>query len=160
MSKKMKLMFVSSLLLNVLLVGFVLGDLSHRFRQEPFLGKHGRELALRLPQDKAKLVLETLRRVHEVNRGAHEKVREARKKAMKILADPEFNEAAYRAEVETIHELRGLMKRRLADATVQLAKHFSQEDRRALARHLRRALRPPGRPKPPRHGKKPYPEVF
>jgi uncharacterized membrane protein len=60
---------------------------------------------------------------------------------MKRLSAPEFDEANYRLQIEKIHELRSLMKRRLADATIELAKQFSQQERSALAQHLRRFSR-------------------
>ena len=137
MSKKMKVLIFSSLLLNVLLIGVVIGDVTHRFQIEHFVRKSVQEFASKLPEDKAALLLETVERVHLNNRDAYNQLREARKEAMKRLSAPEFDEAAYRLQVEKIHELRSLMKRRLADATIELAKQFSQEERRTLAQHLR-----------------------
>ncbi len=137
MSKKMKIMIFSSLLLNVLLVGVVIGDVSHRFHVEHFGQKSVQEFASKLPEDKAMLFLETVERVHLNNRDAYNQLREARKEAMKFLSAPEFDEAAYRLQIEKIHELRSLMKRRLADTTIELARQFSQKERRALSQHLR-----------------------
>ena len=137
MSKKMKILIFSSLLLNVLLVGVVIGDVSHRFNKEHFVRKSVQEFASKLPEDKAALFLETVERVHLNNRDAYNQLREARKEAMKLLSAPEFDEAAYRLQIEKIHELRSLMKRRLADATIELARQFSQAERSALAQHLR-----------------------
>lgn len=137
MNKKTKILIFGSLLLNVLLVGFVIGDVSHRFHKEHFYGRDARELESKLPEDKAELFFETVKRVHLNNRDAYKQIREAREEAMRILGAPEFNEAVYRLQVERLHELRGLMKRRLADATIELAGKFSQEERRALGQHLR-----------------------
>ena len=137
MSKKMKILIFSSLLLNVLLAGVVIGDVSHRFHKEYFVRKSVQELASKLPGDKAALFLETVERVHMNNRDAYNQIREARKEAIKFLSAPDFDEAAYRLQVEKIHELRSLMKQRLADATIELAKQFNQEERKALAQHLR-----------------------
>ena len=137
MSKKMKILIFSSLLLNVLLAGVVIGDASHRFHKEYFDRKSVQEFVSKLPGDKAALFLETVERVHLNNRDAYHQIREAKKEAMKMLAAPEFDETAYRLQVEKIHELRSLMKRRLADATIELAKQFSQKERKALAQHLR-----------------------
>ena len=141
MSKKMKILIFSSFLLNVLLVGAVIGDVSHRFHKEYSVRKSVKEFASKLPEGKAALFLETVERVHPNNRDAYNQIREARKEAMKILSAPEFDEAAYRLQIEKIHELRNLMKRRLADATIELARQFSQEERRALAQHLRHSPR-------------------
>ena len=137
MSKKMKILIFSSLLLNVLLAGVVIGDVSHRFHKEYFVRKSVKEFASKLPGDKAALFIETVERVHLNNQDAYNQIREARKEAIKLLSAAEFDEAAYRLQVEKIHELRSLMKRRLADATIELAKQFSQKERKALAQHLR-----------------------
>ena len=137
MSKKMKILIFSSLLLNVLLVGVVIGDVSHRFHIEHFVRKSVEEFASKLPGDKAALFVETVERIHLNNRDEYNQIRKAREEAMKLLSADEFDEAAYRLQVEKIHELRSLMKRRLADATIELAKQFSQEERKALSQHLR-----------------------
>lgn len=157
MSKKMKVLIFSSLLLNVLLIGVVIGDVTHRFHIEHFVRKSVQEFASKLPEDKAALLLETVERVHLNNQDEYNQLREARKEAMKLLSAPEFDEAAYRLQIEKIHELRSLMKRRLADATIELAKQFGQEERRSLAQHLRhfkrhsRDSRLPSDVKSPRH---------
>jgi len=137
MSKKIKALIFSSLLLNVLLVGVIIGDVSHRFHKEYSVRKSVKEFASKLPEDKAALFLKTVERVHLNNRDTYEQMREARKEAMTLLSEPEFDEAAYRVQVEKIHGLRSLMKRRLAEATIELARQFSQEERKALAQHLR-----------------------
>lgn len=137
MNKKIKILIFSSLLLNVLLAGVVIGDMSHRFHKEYFVRKSVKEFASKLPADKAALFLETVERVHLNNQDAYNQIREARKEAMRLLSAPEFDESAYRLQVEKIHELRSLMKRRLADATIELAKQFNQKERKALAQHLR-----------------------
>jgi uncharacterized membrane protein len=137
MSKKVKILIFSSLLLNVLLAGVILGDVSHRFHKEYFVRKSVKEFASKLPGDKAALFLETVKRVHLNNQDAYNKIREARKEAIKLLSAPEFDESAYRLQIEKIDTLRRLMNRRLADATIELARQFSQEERSALAQHLR-----------------------
>ena len=48
MSKKMKILIFSSLLLNVLLAGVVIGDVSHRFHKEYFVRKSVQEFASKL----------------------------------------------------------------------------------------------------------------
>lgn len=141
MSKKMKILIFSSLLLNVLLIGIVIGDMSHRFHKEYFVRQSVQEFASKLPKDKATLFLETVERVHMNNRDAYDQVREARKEAMRLLSASEFDEPAYRLQIEKIHGLRSLMKRRLADATIELARQFNHEERKALAQHLKNFLR-------------------
>jgi uncharacterized membrane protein len=142
MSKKMRVLVIGSLLLNVLLVGLIIGDMSHRFRTRPPIGKHARDLASKLPKDKADLVLKTMQTVHLKNRDVYKQIQEARERAMKIMTAKEFDEAAYQTEVKRLHELRGFMMHRLGNVTTELAKQFNQQDRRVLAKYLRRPPRP------------------
>lgn len=95
----------------------------------------------KLPQDKAELFLKTVEKVHLNNRNIYNQIREERKEAMKILAAPEFDEAAYQLELKKLHKLGDLMMQGLANATIELARQFGQEERRALAQHLRHELR-------------------
>jgi uncharacterized membrane protein len=144
MNKKMKALVIGSLLLNVLLVGFVLGDVSHRFHNKEHFGENdGRDLTSKLPKEKAALFSKTVERVRQENRQVFKQIREAREDAMRILGAPEFDEAAYRLQVERLNKLLGLMKQHLADATIELARQFSQEERSALAQHLRHSPRHP-----------------
>jgi uncharacterized membrane protein len=143
MSKKMKILIIGSLLLNVLFVGVFLGDMTHRFRIKPPMGKHGRELASQLPEDKAAFILKTVEKVQFDNRDVRKQIREARKRAMKIMTAHHFDEDAYKIQLDKLHELRGLMMRRLANVTIELATQFNQQERKVLAKYLRRTSRPP-----------------
>lgn len=155
MSKKIKILIIGSLLLNVLLIGVIIGHISHRLSREPFFRRHAREFAVKLPADKRELFSKTMEGVHLENREIHRQIREARKRALRILTAPEFDEAAYQTEVDKLNRLRGHMMQRLADVTKELAKQLDQEERKGLAEHLRH---PPSRhrvDRPPRHGIRP-----
>jgi uncharacterized membrane protein len=128
--------------------------MSHRFHRQYVDREVGREFASTLPPKKAGLFFETVERVHRDNRKTYRQIRAAREKAMQILGAPEFDETAYRREVKKLHKQHGLMKEQLAEATVELAKQFSQEERKALAKHLKhsrrlRAKRQPGMARTP-----------
>ncbi len=146
MSKKIKILILALLLLNILLIGVIIGHVSQRVGRKEFMKRHAPVLSVKLPEDKEKLLFDTMKRVHLQNRDVYKQIRESRKKAISILTAPEFDEAAYQIEVEKLHELHGLMKQQLSDATKELAKQFNQEERKALAEHLRR---------PPRYRKGP-----
>jgi uncharacterized membrane protein len=136
-SKKMTMLIIGSLLLNVLLIGVIIGNISHRVDGKRFVRRHGREFAIKLPPAKQELFFTTMERVNKENRGIHRQMREARQRILLILTAPEFDEAAYQQEVEKLDQLRTRMMRRLEDATRELAKQLDQEERKALADHLR-----------------------
>lgn len=132
---------MSSLVLNILLIGFIIGDVSHRLFREDSLRNRPSELAVKLPPEKEKLFLDTMGKVHLENRNIRKRIREARERIFSILIAPKFDESSYQSEVEKLHELRGLMMQRSANATKELAKQFNQEERKALAESLRRPPR-------------------
>lgn len=141
MSKKMRILVLGSLFLNALLVAVVIGHVSHRLERGGFGVRHMPRPAIKLPADKEALFFKTMERVKRENRKLHEQIREIRERTLAVLTAPEFDEAAYQREVEKLHDLRGLMMQRLADATKDLGKRFSREEREALAEHLRRPPR-------------------
>jgi len=148
MSRKIKILVLGSLLLNVLLIGVSLGHVSHRLGNDRFNRRPVPEFVAQLPEDKEKLFFETMERVRSENRDIYRQIKEARERSISILTAPEFDEDAYQAEIGKLHELYGLMKQRLANATIGLAKQFNQEERKALANYLRRPPSPPPGAKP------------
>ena len=163
MSKKTKILIVSSLVLNILLIGFIAGNISHRYFREDPLRRKLPEMAEKLPSEKKKLFLDTMDKVHMKNRDIRTQIRETRERIFAILTAPQFDEASYESETKKLHKLRGLKMERLSHATKALGKQFTQEERKTLAEHLRRPPRfprdrrpPPDDAEPPRYpGKNP-----
>lgn len=136
MSKKVKILIIGSLLTNIFLIGFIIGDGLYLLRGKQFFSRYAAEFASKLPEEKANLLLETIEKAHLKNRDVHKQMRRTREKVMDILTAPQFNEAAYRIEVKNMHEFRSRMMHELADATLELANQLGQEERKALAEHL------------------------
>lgn len=151
MSNKVKILIMVSVLLNVLLIGVVIGHVSHRFGRTGYARRPVAGLKAKLPAEKERLLSETLKRLHRENREIRREIRETREKAMSILTAPEFDEAAYQAEADRIQKLRRNRMQALADATRGLARRFTQEERKALAEILRRPPPRPDRGGPDRH---------
>ncbi len=137
MSKKIKILILASLLLNVLLIGVIIGYVSQRVDRKEFMRRYASVLSAKLSADKEKIYFDTMKGVHLDNRDIYRQIRETRKRTISILTALEFDEAAYQIEVEKLNKLYGIMKQRLSDATKELAKQFNQEERKALAEHLR-----------------------
>lgn len=136
MSTRTMVLVIGSLLLNVLLIGFIAGNMSQRWGDRDFLRGEPPVRVGTLPPEKAELLSSTLKEVRRGSRDIHRELRKTRENALKILSAPAFDEAAYRAEVAKLHDLRGRMMQRLEEATITLAKQFSGEERKALAEHL------------------------
>jgi uncharacterized membrane protein len=153
MGKRMKILISVSLLLNVLLIGIVIGSISHRFFREDFPKRHPMELRGKLPPDKEKLFLDMRKKVDLANQEVHKQIDETRERLLSILSAPEFDEAAYQAETAKLDKLHDLMMQRFAEATKELAKMFNQAERKVLAEYLRQPPPPP----PHRGGPRPKP---
>jgi uncharacterized membrane protein len=141
MSKNIKILIVCLLVLNILLIGFVIGDVSHRFFKGDSFRKKSPELSVKLSPEKEKLFLDTMEKVRLENRGIRNQMKETREKIFSILIAPEFNEIAYESEAKKLHELRGLMMQQLSNAMKELAKQFNQEERKALTVYLKDSAR-------------------
>jgi len=146
MSKTMRILIISSLVLNVLLIGIIIGSMSNRLFRKEFPGRKPPELGLKLPPDKEKLFSDTMEKVFRQNDDVRKQTDESRERLLSILSAPQFDEGAFQAEVTRLDGLRDLMMKRLAEATKELAKQLNQEERKVLAEHLRQ---PPFPPPPP-----------
>jgi uncharacterized membrane protein len=160
MGKRIKLLISISILLNVLLIGVVIGNISNRLFREDFPRRHPPEFVGKLPADKEKLFFDMMERVNLENREVRKQIDEARKRVLSTLRAPEFDEAAYQVEAAKVDKLHGLMMQRFAEATKELAKQLNQEERKVLAEFLRQPPPPPPYKfgPQPKAGPPPHPE--
>lgn len=159
MSKTIRILIIGSLILNVLLIGIVIGSMSNRLFREDFPRRHPPSLTLNLPPDKEKLFSDTMEKAFRENDHIRKQMDQARERLLSILSAPEFDETAYQVETANLERLRSVMMQRFADATKELAKKFNQEERKTLVEHLRQLPPPPHRVGPPPNaGPPPHPE--
>lgn len=145
MSKKLKFTFLVSLVLNVLLVGVVLGELPRRFEKgSPRQSRMERALK-ELPEPLQTRFREQMERMRENGEPTREQMYKAREEALHILTTEPFNEAAYDQQVNKINELRIQMTKRMAEVVKAVAKDLPLEQRKILAKALQRPPSPPER---------------
>ena len=139
MTRNMKILIVASLVLNLLLAGVIIGNVSHHMGRKHFGSKqHEQKLVAKLPPEKQRLFRDVMERAHAESDDIRKQIGETRERALSILTAPEFDERSFQAEVEKLHDLRGLKMQRLADATKELAKQFDAEERTVLGGYLKR----------------------
>jgi uncharacterized membrane protein len=143
MSKTIRILIISSLILNVLLIGIIIGSMSDRLFRKDFPMRRPPAFGLKLPPDKEKLFSDTMEKAFRENDHVRKEMDEAREKVLSILNASEFDEVAYQTETEKLEKLRGVMMQRFADVTKELAKQFNREERKVLAEHLRKPPPPP-----------------
>jgi uncharacterized membrane protein len=142
MTKALKLVFLGSLVLNLLLLGVILGQVPRE--TTPSTRTQRMEEALKkVPEPAQSRFREKFAQIRAVNDPLRQQIDEARAETLRLLAAERFNEAAYDRQVSKIEELRGEMFKRMGQDFKQTAKEFSPEERRMLADVLRRPPPPP-----------------
>jgi uncharacterized membrane protein len=144
MTKALKLVFLGSLVLNLLLLGVILGQVPRGLETTPSTRTQRMEEALRkVPEPAQSRFREKFAQIRAANDPLRQQIDEARAETLRLLAADRFDEAAYDRQVSKIEELRDEMFKRMGQDFKQTAKEFSPEERRMLADFLRR-------PPPPR----------
>lgn len=142
MSRKVKILVVASVVLNVLLAGVIIGHMTQMGRWSAF--KKDRSLEAKLPPEKFKLFTEVMGGAKSECKQIRKQIRETRAQTLSILTASEFDEESFQREVDKLHELRGQVTDRVAEATLVLARQFSPEERQLLGEYIERS-----RPRPP-----------
>jgi uncharacterized membrane protein len=142
-SRVLRLLFLTSLLANGLLVGVVLGGgLPHPASRGAERDARIEQITRRLPEAVQARFRERMAQIRADDDARREQIREARQRAIAALGAPAFDAAAYDREVAAIDALRGQRARDTAAAVRELAVDLPQEQRRVLAEVLNRPPRP------------------
>ena len=134
MSRKLKIIFTLSVLLNVLLLGVVAGSCYKR-NYAPHDGPpHARE------SGDAKLsprVAMAMKESRKQERDLFDQMKDARKDIMNVLEAPEFDEAAFIAASEKISKAQQALVDVRTKTTLDLAKNSTFEERKELVSHMK-----------------------
>ncbi len=140
MNRKLRLAFLVSIILNVLLAGIILGALPQRFyrlqSRETFLSAIDK-----LPEPARTRFRNNLDAFRKSP--LRQEMANARNEAIRLLAAEPFDEAAYDRAVDKVNELRLQMSKRASDDVKAIIKDLPVDQRKAVAEVLKR---PPSRP--------------
>jgi uncharacterized membrane protein len=141
MNRTIKLTFVASLILNVLLVGVLLG----RLPREVTFGRQQRmERALKdVPEPAQTRLREKFKQLRAGSEALRKQIVVAREETIRVLGADPFDEAAYDRQVSKIDDLQLQMFKKMGQVVKEIAKELSPEERRLFAQVLRRPP-PPG----------------
>jgi len=141
MNRTIKLTFVGSLILNVLLVGVLLG----RLPRDVGFGRQQRiERALRdLPEPAQTRLREKLTQMRAAGDPTRKQIAAAREEALVIIGNDPFDEAAYDRQVGKINDLQLERFQKTGQVVKEIVKELPAEERRLFAEVLRRP--PPSR---------------
>lgn len=95
--------------------------------------KNKQELLAKLPEEKEMLFHKTMRQVREGKMDMKEKMKTLREEQMKVLTAETFDEAAFMAKSKEAQALYDSSRVKKTAAIAELAKQYSQEERKVLA---------------------------
>jgi len=139
MSKTIKLAFLTSLVLNLLLLGVFLGRAPRGLEVTPQTRQQRMEEALKnVPEPSQSRFREKFSQIRVSSDPLRQQIDEARTETLRLLSVDPFDDAAYDRQISKIQELRAEMFKRMGQNFKAAAKEFSPEERRMLADVLRR----------------------
>ncbi|MGH9425471.1 MAG: periplasmic heavy metal sensor [Terriglobia bacterium] len=142
MNAKLKFAFLASLLVNVFLVGVLLGELPRRFDEGLSREERMEKAIEELPEPLRAQFRGKMERMREGSEQLRDQIQEAREEALRILIAELFDGTAYDRQVSKIHELYGQRAKRMAELVKEVAKDLPPEQRQVLAEVLKRPSSP------------------
>jgi len=143
MNRAAKMTFVGSIILNVLLLGFVVGQSPRRFDRNALRQQRMEQVIKDLPEASQQRLRERFQQLRSTADPLFEQMRKAQDEAVQLLGAESFDEAALDRQEAKINELRAQMSKQLSQAVKSALKDLSPEERRRFAQMLRRPP-PPG----------------
>jgi uncharacterized membrane protein len=139
MTKAVKLAFLGSLVLNLLLLGVILGGVPRGMEATQSSRQQRMEESLKkVPEPAQSRFRESFAQIRASADPLRRQVDEARAETLRLLSTEPFDEAAYDRQVNRIQELRAEMFKQMGHEFKRTAKELSPEERRMLADLLRR----------------------
>jgi uncharacterized membrane protein len=138
MSKKFKLAFLASLILNVVLIGVFLGLSPRQFDRNGRREQRMDQVLEGLPAEAQSRLREKFAQLRSVAQPLFERIRTAQDEAARALGAEPFDEAVYDRQIVEINRLRMESTDRLSKVAKETAKSLPAEERRRFAEMLRR----------------------
>ena len=143
MTKAVKLAFLASLVLNLLLLGVILGQLPRGLEATPPTRQQRMEEGLKkLPEPAQSRIREKFAQMRATAEPLRQQIDKARGETLRLLSAESFDDAAYDRQMSEIEKLRGEMFKRMGQTMKQTVKELSPEERRMVADLLRRPAPP------------------
>jgi uncharacterized membrane protein len=138
MSRKIKLAFIASIVLNVLLVGVLLGQSPRRFDRGAMREQRMAQVLKDLPQASQTRLRERFQQLRATAEPLFAELRQAQDDTARLLGAEPFDEAAFERKEQEISNLRANMTKKLSQAVKDSVKDLTPEERQRFAELLRR----------------------
>ena len=144
MNTKLKIAFIVSIILNVLLLGIFFGTLSPGFGRESSRRERLTAEIEKLPEPARSRFRDKMAQLRAADDPLREQMRQARNQAIDLLVAEPLDEAAYDKQLIQISQLRGQISQRVSDDLKELVRGLPPEQRAAVGEVLKRPA-PPSR---------------
>lgn len=137
MSKNFKVILLFSLIVNFLLLGIVVGEITHEKPHPPFSGMDDKNLPPEIREKLRNEMSENFKKTKPLR----DKIDQTRQEAINILQKDNFDESAFEQKLDELFTLMGQMGHTMTDSVKKIARDAPAKDRANIARMLMR--RPP-----------------
>jgi uncharacterized membrane protein len=144
MNRNIKFAFIASLILNVLLIGVLLGQSPSRFDRGTMRLQRMDQALKDLPEAAQTRLREKFQQLHAAAEPLFEEIRKNEEQAVQLLGKEPFDETAYDRQVSKITEMRVEITKKLSQVAKDASKDLSADERARFAQLLRRP--PPPKP--------------
>lgn len=142
MTKRIKIVFIASVVINVLLIGVLIGSLPGGFyRSEARQSRFAAEIE-KLPEPARSRLRDKIAQLRSGD-SLREQLRQAHNEAVHLLVAEPFDEPAYERQLSQVNELRAQMGRRISEGLKQVVRELPREQRAAVGEALKRPPPPP-----------------
>ena len=146
-----------SVLLNLFLLGYLVGDSLHVKEKHRRHDVDTAEIKGQLTPQHAKQFKRMMRELRNEDRALRREMDKVKKEAFEAMTGTVFDPVTYEQKVKELHDLHGQRITNRTSAIVKLAPSLSPEERKAVAKQMRRKKRgkrhhdgpPPARRAPP-----------
>jgi uncharacterized membrane protein len=143
MNTKLKIAFIVSIILNVLLLGIFFGTLSPGFGRESSRRERFTAEIEKLPEPARSRFRDKMAQLRAADDPLREQMRQARNQAIDLLVAEPLDEAAYDKQLIQISQLRGQISKRVADDLKELVRGLPPAQRATVGELLKRPPAPP-----------------
>ena len=143
MNRNVKMVFVASLILNVLLIGVLLGQSPRRFDRGAMRQQRMEQAIKDLPEASQTRLRDRFQQLRAAAEPLFAGLRQAQDETARLLGAETLDEAAFDGQQAKINELRVNMTKKLSQVVKNAIKDLTPEERRRFAELLRRPPPPP-----------------
>jgi uncharacterized membrane protein len=133
MNRKLKAAFLASIIVNVLLIGVILGHFPRSFDRGSFRQSRMEKALKGLPEPAQSQLREKMDRLRVDGEPMRDQIRQAHDEAIRILTNEPFDKAAFDRQVDKITELRVQMSKTMANHFKKVAEELPSDQRHVLA---------------------------